>query len=360
MARIYNFSAGPSMLPEAVLQKAADEMLDYNGSGMSVKELSHRSKEFLEIIERAEATLRRLMNISDEYSVLFLQGGASTQFAMVPMNLMQNPGAADYINTGNWSKKAIAEAKLFGQVNVIASSEDKNFTYIPTAYQLSPAANYLHITSNNTLEGTRFAEFPQTGSTPLVVDMSSEILSRVIDVNQFGLIYAGAQKNIGPAGLTVVIVRTALVGKHSGTVPTMMRYDVHHDAKSLHNTPPCYPIYVAGLVFEWLEQQGGLAAIEAINIQKAKILYDYLDSSRLFTNPVAPIDRSIMNVPFTAPSDEVNEKFIAQSKAAGLLTLRGHRLVGGMRASLYNAMPLAGVKKLVEFMDKFETENKGV
>jgi phosphoserine aminotransferase len=359
MARVYNFSAGPSMLPESVLKKAAEEMLDYKGSGMSVKELSHRSKEFEEIISRAEATLRRLMNIPDEYAVLFLQGGASTQFAMVPMNLMGAEGKADYVNTGNWSKKAIAEAKLFGTVNVVASSEDKNFTYIPKDITFSADADYAHITSNNTLEGTRFAAFPDTGKVPLVADASSELLSRVIDVNAFGLIYAGAQKNVGPAGLTLVIVRKDLVGKHAGTVPTMMRYDVHHKAASLYNTPSCYPIYVAGLVFEWLEEFGGVPAIQKVNEAKAKLLYDFLDQSKVFTNPVAKADRSIMNVPFTATTDELNEKFIAESEAAGLLTLRGHRLVGGMRASLYNAMPMEGVKALVEFMDTFEKNNKG-
>lgn len=358
MARAYNFSAGPSMLPEVVLQQAADEMLDYNGTGMSVNELSHRSKEFLEIIEQAESALRRLMFIPDEYSVLFLQGGASTQFAMVPMNLRRVPGSADYFNTGNWSKRAIAEAKLLGTVQVIASSEDKNFTYIPRDYTLSPDADYVHITSNNTLEGTRFTDFPATGRTPLVADISSEILSREIDVTKFGLIYAGAQKNIGPAGLTVVIVRTDLVGRHTGSIPTMMRYDVHCEARSLYNTPPCYAIYVAGLVFKWTEQLGGIAAMRALNEAKAKILYDFLDQSLLFSNSVTPADRSIMNVPFTAPREELNEKFIAAAKAAGLLTLRGHRLVGGMRASIYNAMPVAGVHKLVEFMKQFEYENK--
>lgn len=357
MSRIYNFSPGPSMLPEAVLHKAAAEMLDYNSTGMSVMELSHRSPEFIDIIERAETSLRTLMRIPDDYSVLFLQGGASTQFAMVPMNLMHTSNRADYIKTGNWSERAIAEASLFGQVTVIASSEDRNYTYIPRDYHSSPDADYLHITSNNTLEGTRFNDFPETGDIPLVADMSSEILSRPIDVTRFGLIYAGAQKNIGPAGLTVVIVRADLVGKHTSDVPTMMRYDIHADAKSLYNTPPCYTVYLAGLVFDWLEQMGGVQAIATLNESKAQILYDTLDQSELFSSSVARADRSVMNVPFTATSDRLNEKFIAEARSAGFSTLRGHRLVGGMRASIYNAMPLAGVQELAEFMRQFERDN---
>jgi phosphoserine aminotransferase len=357
MSRIYNFSPGPSMLPETVLQKAAAEMLDYNGTGMSVMELSHRSPEFVEIIERAEASLRALMHIPDDYSVLFLQGGASTQFAMVPMNLMHTTNRADYIKTGNWSDRAIAEASLFGQVTVIASSEDRNYTYIPRSYLPSAAADYLHITSNNTLEGTRFSDFPETGDVPLVADMSSEILSRPIDVARFGLIYAGAQKNIGPAGLTVVIVRADLIGKHASSVPTMLRYDIHSDAKSLYNTPPCYTVYLAGLVFDWLVQMGGIQAIATLNESKAQILYDALDQSELFSNPVARADRSIMNIPFSATSDRLNEKFIAEARSAGFSTLRGHRLVGGMRASIYNAMPLTGVQGLADFIRQFERDN---
>jgi phosphoserine aminotransferase len=356
---VYNFSAGPSMLPEAVLQEAARGLRDYNGSGMSVMELSHRSRQFVQIIERAEAALRRLMRIPAEYSVLFLQGGASSQFAMVPMNLAQSATAAAYIDTGNWSQRAIAEAKLLSRAEVIASSADKNYTYIPRDYQLAPDAAYLHITSNNTLEGTRFGEIPSAGRVPLIADMSSEMLSREIDVAKFGLIYAGAQKNIGPAGLTVVIIRTDLVGRPARNVPTMLRYDVHCEARSLYNTPPCYAVYVAGLVFEWLEQMGGVAAVETLNEIKARALYDFLDQSSLFSNSVARADRSRMNVPFTAPSEELNEKFLAASEGAGLLTLRGHRLVGGMRASIYNAMPLAGVQKLVEMMQQFEYENAG-
>jgi len=359
MMTVYNFSAGPSVLPEAVLARAAIGLRDYDGCGMSVMELSHRSKQFRQIIERAEAALRRLMRIPDEYSVLFLQGGASTQFAMVPMNLSRPVAAAAYINTGNWSERAIAEGRLFGPVDVIASSADKNFRYIPRGCRVPPDAAYLHITSNNTLEGTRFADIPETGPVPLVADMSSEILSREIDITKFGLIYAGAQKNIGPAGLTAVIVRTDLVGRQTGNLPTMMRYDVHCEARSLYNTPPCYAIYVAGLVFEWLEQLGGVAAVAELNEAKARVLYDFLDESRLFGNSVERPDRSIMNVPFTTPSDELNEKFLAAAEADGLLTLRGHRLVGGMRASIYNAMPLAGVQRLVEMMHQFEQENSG-
>lgn len=357
MTRVYNYSAGPAALPEEVLEKAAAEMLDYSGSGMSVMELSHRSAQFEQIIERAEASLRQLMRIPADYSVLFLQGGASLQFAMVPMNLMGRTGKADYINTGNWSVKAIAEAKLFGEAHVAASSADRKHTYIPADIELSPDAAYLHITSNNTLEGTRFAKLPDPGDLPLVADMSSEILSREIDVDQFGLIYAGAQKNIGPAGTTIVIMRTDLAGQHAPGTPTMLRYDIHCESRSLYNTPPCYGVYLAGLVFEWLERAGGVAAIQQVNEAKARLLYDFLDDSRLFSNPVESPDRSIMNVPFTTPSDELNEKFISAATKAGLVSLRGHRLVGGMRASIYNAMPPEGVHALINFMKAFEREN---
>ncbi len=358
MSRVYNFSAGPSMLPEAVLRKAAEEMLDYNGTGMSVMEMSHRSKAFVSIIETAEATFRKIMNIPENYSVLFLQGGASTQFSMIPMNLMSNNKKADFIHTGNWSKKAISEAKIFGTANIIASSEDKNFTYIPENFEISLDADYVHITSNNTLEGTRFTSYPETGNIPLVADMSSEIMSTQIDVTKFGLIYAGAQKNLGPAGVTIVIIRNDLLGKHIEKTPTMLRYDIHAKEKSLYNTPPTYSIYMAGLVFKWIEDLGGIKAIEAINNEKAKLLYDYLDESKMFANHVARKDRSIMNIPFTAPNDDLNEKFIKGSAKAGLETLRGHRLVGGMRASIYNAMPIEGVEKLIEFMKQFEIDNK--
>lgn len=358
MSRVYNFSAGPSMLPEPVLRKAAGEMLDYEGTGMSVMEMSHRSKTYISIIEKTESLLRKLMNVDDSYSVLFLQGGASTQFAMVPMNLFSKNKKADFINTGNWSKKAISEAKLFGSANIIASSEDKNFTYIPENFKISEDVDYVHITSNNTLEGTRYVNYPDTGNVPLVADMSSDIMATEIDVNKFGLIYAGAQKNLGPAGLTIVIAKTHLLDNHVENTPTMMRYATHLKEKSLYNTPPCYSIYIAGLVFQWLEDMGGIKAIEGINMEKAAILYNFLDESDMFRNHVNKKDRSIMNVPFTAPTDELNEKFIAEAEKAGLCTLRGHRLVGGMRASIYNAMPMEGVKKLVEFMKKFEHENK--
>lgn len=358
MNRVYNFSAGPSMLPEAVLAKAAKEMLNYNGTGMSVMEMSHRSKAYISIIENAESLLRKLMKIDDSYSVLFVQGGASTQFAMVPMNLFSKYKKADIINTGNWSKKAISEAKLFGSVNVIASSENTNFTYIPTDYKISSDVDYVHITSNNTLEGTRFIDYPETGNIPLVADMSSDIMATEIDVNKFGLIYAGAQKNLGPAGLTIIIIKNDLIGKHLENIPTMMKYETHAKEKSLYNTPPCYSIYMAGLVFQWLDEMGGVKAIEKQNIEKANILYNFLDESKMFTNKVALKDRSLMNVPFTCPNDELNEKFIKESEQAGLTTLRGHRLIGGMRASIYNAMPVDGVIKLVEFMKQFEHDNK--
>ncbi|OPX42731.1 phosphoserine aminotransferase [Ruminiclostridium hungatei] len=358
MNRVYNFSAGPSILPESVLAKAAEEMLNYNGTGMSVMEMSHRSKAYTSIIENAESLLRKLMKIDDSYSILFVQGGASTQFSMIPMNLFSKYKKADFINTGNWSKKAISEAKLFGAANVAASSEDSNFTYIPEEYNLSQEVDYVHITSNNTLEGTRFVTFPDTGNVPLVADMSSEIMSREMDVNKFGLIYAGAQKNLGPAGLTIVIVKTDLIGKHLENTPTMLRYETHAKEKSLYNTPPCYSIYVAGLVFKWLDDMGGVKTIEKINNEKAAILYNFLDESKMFLNKVNRKDRSLMNVPFTAPTDELNEKFIKEAEQAGLCTLRGHRLIGGMRASIYNAMPVEGVIKLVDFMKKFELENK--
>jgi len=358
MNRVFNFSAGPSMLPESVLTKAAEEMLNYKGTGMSVMEMSHRSKTYTSIIENAESLIRKLMNIDDSYSVLFLQGGASTQFAMVPMNLFSKFKKADFINTGNWSKKAISEAKLFGTANIIASSDDKNFTYIPDSFKISEDVDYVHITSNNTLEGTRFVTYPETGNIPLVADMSSEIMSTQIDVSKFGLIYAGAQKNLGPAGLTVVIVKNDLIGKQIENVPTMMRYQTHAKEKSLYNTPPCYSIYIAGLVFQWLDEMGGVKAIEKINNEKAAMLYDFLDESKMFKNNVNKKDRSIMNIPFTAPTDDLNEKFIKESEKSGLCTLRGHRLVGGMRASIYNAMPVEGVNKLVDFMKKFELENK--
>lgn len=358
MSRVYNFSAGPSMLPEPVLKKAAEEMLDYKGSGMSVMEMSHRTKVYEAIVEDTDQMLRKLMGIPDTYSVLFLQGGASLQFSMVPMNLMSKNKKADYINTGVFAKKAISEAKLVGTVHIAASSEDKNFSYIPEAFLFSPDADYVHITTNNTIEGTVYKTLPTTGNIPLVADMSSNILSEEMDVTKFSLIYAGAQKNIGPAGLTLVIIRNDLLGKHLENTSSMLRYDIHAKEKSLYNTPPCYSIYMAGLVFHWMDALGGVKAVEALNREKAKILYNYLDESELFTSAVEKKYRSMMNVTFTAPNGELNDKFVKESQKEGLCSLKGHRSVGGMRASIYNAMPVEGVKKLVEFMKKFELENK--
>lgn len=358
MGRIYNFSAGPSMLPEAVLAKAASEMLDYKGTGMSIMEMSHRTKTYEKVIGDAEALMKKLMNIPENYSVLFLQGGASQQFAMIPMNLMTTNKKIDVVNTGTWAKKAMAEAKLVGKVNVIASSEDKNFTYIPENYTISPGADYVHITTNNTIEGTVFKNIPDTGNIPLVADMSSNILSEEIDVSKFGLIYAGAQKNLGPAGVTVVIIRNDLLGKHSETTPIFLRYETHAKEKSLYNTPPSYSVYMVGLVLEWLESIGGIKAMEKINREKAAMVYDFIDNSKMFTSPVDVNYRSLMNIPFTTPNDELNNKFIAEAEKAGLTALKGHRSVGGMRASIYNAMPVEGVKKLVDFMKDFEINNK--
>ncbi|AET66566.1 phosphoserine aminotransferase [Desulfosporosinus orientis DSM 765] len=359
MSRIYNFSAGPAILPEEVLKEAASEMLEYNGTGMSVMEMSHRSKAFEEIITDAEKTLRDLLKIPDNYKVLFLQGGASQQFAMIPMNLMKNR-VADYINTGQWSKKAIAEGKLFGKVNVLTSSEDKTFSYIPDLQNLkiSEDADYVYICHNNTIYGTKYNELPATGDKILVADMSSDILSEPVDVTKYGLIFAGVQKNIGPAGVVVVIIREDLITEDvlPGT-PTMLKYKIHADNKSLYNTPPAYGIYICGKVFKWVQKLGGLEAMQKINQEKAAILYDYLDTSKLFRGTVVKKDRSLMNVPFVTGSDELDAKFIKEAKAAGFENLKGHRTVGGMRASIYNAMPIQGVKDLVEFMKKFEAEN---
>lgn len=359
MARVYNFSAGPSTLPEPVLKKAAEEMLDYGGTGMSVMEMSHRSKAFTEIIEGAEALLRDLMSVPDNYHVLFLQGGASLQFAMVPLNLFRGSRKADFVNTGAWSKKAMAQAKQYGTVNVVASSEDTTFSYIPalTADMFDKEADYVHITMNNTIYGTHYPSLPDVGSVPLVADLSSSILSRAYDVGAYGLIYAGAQKNIGPAGMTVVIIREDLVGQAMEHTPIMLNYQTHVDAKSLYNTPPCYSIYMAKLVFEHVKAAGGVAAMQERNEEKAGMLYDFLDNSSLFKGTVKPECRSTMNVPFVLPTDELNAAFIAQAAEAGLVNLKGHRSVGGMRASIYNAMPREGVVALVEFMKRFETEN---
>lgn len=359
MSRVYNFSAGPAVLPEEVLKEAAEEMLDYNGSGMSVMEMSHRSKTFQEIIEAAEADIRELMNIPDNYKVLFLQGGASTQFAMIPMNLMKN-GVADYIVTGQFAKKAKKEAEKYGKINVIASSEDENFSYIPDCSDLpvSEDADYVYICENNTIYGTKFKELPNTKGKPLVADLSSCILSEPVDVSKYGLIYGGVQKNIGPAGMALVIIREDLIREevYPGT-PSMLTYKIHADADSLYNTPPAYSIYICGKVFKWLKKQGGLKAMKEHNEKKAKILYDYLDESRLFKSSVNPKDRSLMNVTFVTGDPDLDAKFVKEAKEAGLESLKGHRSVGGMRASIYNAMPIEGVEALVAFMKKFEKEN---
>lgn len=359
MARVYNFSAGPAVLPEEVLQEAADEMLDYRGTGMSVMEMSHRSKAYDTIIKEAEADLRELMNISDNYKVLFLQGGASQQFAMIPMNLMKNR-VADYIVTGQWAKKAYQEASLYGKANKIASSEDKTFSYIPDCSDLpiSEDADYVYICENNTIYGTKFKTLPNTKGKPLVADVSSCFLSEPVDVTKYGVIYGGVQKNIGPAGVVIVIIREDLITEDvlPGT-PTMLRYKIHADADSLYNTPPAYGIYICGKVFKWLKKMGGLEAMKERNEKKAKILYDYLDESKLFKGTVRKEDRSLMNVPFITGNEELDAKFVKEAKEAGFENLKGHRTVGGMRASIYNAMPIEGVEKLVEFMKKFEAEN---
>ena len=359
MARVYNFSAGPAVLPEEVLQEAADEMLDYRGTGMSVMEMSHRSKAYDTIIKEAEADLRELMNIPDNYKVLFLQGGASQQFAMIPMNLMKNR-VADYIVTGQWAKKAYQEASLYGKANKIASSEDKTFSYIPDCSDLpiSEDADYVYICENNTIYGTKFKTLPNTKGKPLVADVSSCFLSEPVDVTKYGVIYGGVQKNIGPADVVIVIIREDLITEDvlPGT-PTMLRYKIHADADSLYNTPPAYGIYICGKVFKWLKKMGGLEAMKERNEKKAKILYDYLDESKLFKGTVRKEDRSLMNVPFITGNEELDAKFVKEAKEAGFENLKGHRTVGGMRASIYNAMPIEGVEKLVEFMKKFEAEN---
>ena len=359
MSRVYNFSAGPAVLPESVLKSAAEEMLDYKGCGMSVMEMSHRSKAFEEIIKTAESDLRELMHIPDNYKVLFLQGGASQQFAMIPMNLMKNK-VADYIVTGQWAKKAYQEAAKYGKVNKIASSEDKTFSYIPDCSDLpiSEDADYVYICENNTIYGTKFKELPNTKGKTLVADVSSCFLSEPVDVSKYGIIYGGVQKNIGPTGVVIVIIREDLITEDvlPGT-PTMLTYKTHADADSLYNTPPAYGIYICGKVFQWLKEMGGLEAMKERNERKAKILYDFLDQSKLFKGTVEKKDRSLMNVPFVTGSDELDAKFVKEAKAAGLENLKGHRSVGGMRASIYNAMPEEGVQALVDFMKKFEEEN---
>lgn len=359
MARVYNFSAGPSMLPEEVLRTAAEEMMEYGNSGQSVMEMSHRSKEYQAIFDETEANLREIMNIPDNYEVLFLQGGASTQFAMVPLNLMTKNGKADYIITGQWANKAYKEAARYGAAREVASSKDKTFSYIPktTAADFDPEADYVHICMNNTIYGTKYHTLPETGDVPLVADISSCILSEPIDVTKFGMLYAGAQKNVAPAGVTIVIIRKDLIGNAMDITPTMLNYATHSENGSMFNTPPCYAIYIAGLTFKWIKKMGGLEKMKEINEKKAKILYDFLDNSKLFKGTVVPEDRSLMNVPFVTGDEELDAKFVAEAKKAGFVNIKGHRSVGGMRASIYNAMPVEGVEKLVEFMKKFEEEN---
>jgi phosphoserine aminotransferase len=359
MSRPYNFSAGPAVLPEAVLEQAKAELLDWRGSGMSVMEMSHRGKEFISIAAQAEADLRDLLNIPANYKVLFLQGGATSQFAMAPMNLLRGKTKADYLNTGQWSKKAISEAKRFCQVNVVASSEANNFTTIPprNEWKCDPEAAYFHYTPNETINGVEFHHIPAVGETPLVVDMSSTLLSRPLDVAQFGVIYAGAQKNIGPAGLTIVIVRDDLISQTIPGTPSLFDYKAQAENDSMVNTPPTYAWYIAGLVFQWLKAQGGLEAMAQRNQRKAKLLYDAIDQSGFYNSPVDPDCRSWMNVPFTLANAELDKTFLAEAKKAGLLTLSGHRSVGGMRASIYNAMPEEGVKALVDFMQDFARRN---
>lgn len=360
MGRVFNFSAGPAMLPELVLQEAAREMLDYRGTGMSVMEMSHRSKAYQAIIDAAEADLRDLMQIPQNYKVLFLQGGASQQFAMIPMNLMKN-GVADYIVTGQWAKKASQEAKKYGTVNVIASSEDKNFSYIPDCRDLpvTPEADYVYICENNTIYGTKFKELPNTKGKVLVSDVSSCFLSEPVDVTRYGLLYGGVQKNIGPAGVVIVIIREDLIPDEVPSyTPTMLRYSIHAENGSMYNTPPTYGIYICGKVFQWLKQTGGLEAMAKRNQEKAAILYDFLDNSKLFRGTVRKADRSLMNVPFVTGSQELDARFVKEAEAAGLVNLKGHRSVGGMRASIYNAMPREGVEALVSFMKSFEQKNR--
>ena len=360
MSRVYNFSAGPSMLPEAVLKRAAEEMLDYQGSGQSVMEMSHRSKVYDSIIKEAEALLREVMNIPDNYKVLFLQGGASSQFAMVPLNLFNKSKKADYVITGQWAKKAFQEAKKYGEPKAIASSEDKTYSYIPKLDKadFTPDADYFYICVNNTIYGTLYHELPDTGNVPLIGDISSCVLSEPIDVSKFGILLAGAQKNMGPAGVTIAIVREDLIGNAMDITPTMFNYKTHADNDSMFNTPPCYSIYMVKLVLEWVKNEiGGLEKMKELNEKKAKLLYDFLDNSKLFKGTVVPEDRSLMNVPFVTGDADLDAKFVKESTEAGFVNLKGHRSVGGMRASIYNAMPYEGVEKLVEFMKKFEEEN---
>ncbi|MBL8471217.1 MAG: 3-phosphoserine/phosphohydroxythreonine transaminase [Rhodocyclaceae bacterium] len=359
MSRIFNFSAGPAALPEEVLAQAAQEMLDWHGCGHSVMEMSHRGKEYMSIHEAATQDLRDLLGVPANYKILFLQGGATLQFEMIPANLLRGLGKADYVHTGEWAKKAIKAAKGFGRVNIAASAEDRNFTYVPafSDWKLDPEAAYVHICANETIGGVEFHATPDTGAVPLVADMSSNILSKPVEVAKYGLIYAGAQKNIGPAGLTIVILRDDLIGVGQPAPATMLDYKTHADNDSMYNTPPTYSIYIAGLVFQWLKKKGGLAAMQAHNEQKAGLLYDYLDQSAFYSNPVAKADRSRMNVPFVLANAALDEEFLKGAKARGMVQLKGHRSVGGMRASIYNAMPLDGVRALVDYMREFEQKH---
>jgi phosphoserine aminotransferase len=357
MSRIFNFSAGPAMLPAEVLSRAGDEILDWHGSGMSVMEMSHRGKEFVGIAAEAEKDLRELLAIPGNYKVLFLQGGATLQFAQIPLNLLRGKGKADYVATGEWSKKAIKEAKAFCDVHIAATSEDRNFTYAPKQWNVRKDAAYVHYCSNETIGGVEFHSVPQHGEVPLVADASSHFLSRPVEVAKFGLIYAGAQKNVGPAGLTIVLVREDLIGQPAKGTPSVMDYKLQADADSMLNTPATYSMYVAGLVFKWLKALGGVAEIERRNIAKAKLLYDYLDATRFYANPVAKEDRSRMNVPFTLPDAKLDEPFLKGAAERGMVQLKGHRSVGGMRASIYNAMPIEGVRALVDYMRDFEKKH---
>jgi phosphoserine aminotransferase len=354
--RVFNFSAGPAVLPESVLRRAANEMQDWHGSGMSVMEMSHRGKEFISIFEKTEADFRQLLNISSDYSVLFLQGGALAMNALIPMNLLGDKTTADYVNTGEWSKKSIQEAKKYCAVNVVASSEDQGFTYVPAQadWKLNKNAAYVHVCTNETIGGVEYQWVPETGHVPLVADMSSHILSRVMDVSRYGVIYGGAQKNIGPAGLTFCIVRKDLLGRALDITPTIFNWAEQAEHDSMVNTPPTYSIYIAGLVFEWLIEQGGLVQIEKMNIAKANLLYEYFDSTQFYHSPVHKADRSRMNVPFWLQDEALNEKFLLGAQQRGLLQLKGHRSVGGMRASIYNAMPIEGIRTLVDYLKEFE------
>ncbi|HOT77956.1 MAG TPA: phosphoserine transaminase [Candidatus Wallbacteria bacterium] len=356
--RIHNFNAGPAALPLEVLEEAQRDFIDYKGNGLSVLEMSHRDKVYDNILKEAEKDLKELYSIPDNYTILFLQGGATLQFAMVPMNLLADGRSADYINTGVWATKAIEEAQKLGKkVNVIASSEDKAFTYIPDKFKTTPDAAYLHITSNNTIRGTEWQSYPDTGPTDLVCDMSSDFCSRPVDIKKFALIYAGAQKNVGPAGCTVVIIRNDLLARSPKNIPTMCNYSIMAKEPSLYNTPPCFSIYIIGLVLKWLKKNGGLAKMQEVNVKKAKVLYDRLDKNDFYRGTVEKNSRSLMNIPFRLKSEELEEKFIKEAKAAGMIGLKGHRSVGGVRASFYNALPIESAKALVDFMDEFEKKN---